>query len=81
MKFYTDRKQYIMFKLLLVPDVIQDNFIFIQYRAELITLAAASAAVPPCLKRDHGARWSIYKFPTLPISRAASQADDRERFS
>ena len=45
------------------------------------TFEAASAATPCCLKRDHGARSSMYKFPALPISSTASQADDSERFS
>ena len=45
------------------------------------TFAAASEAAAPCLKRDHGARSSMYKFPALPISSTASQADDNERFS
>lgn len=46
----------------------------------MLTFAAASEAAPPCLKRDHGARSSMYKFPALLISSTASQADDSERF-
>lgn len=45
------------------------------------TFAAASEAAPPCLKSAHGSCLSMYKFPALPISTTASQADDRERFS
>lgn len=48
---------FIKFKRLLFPYV---TGWMISYNGfDVITLAAASEAVPPCLKRDHGARSSI----------------------
>lgn len=45
------------------------------------TFDAVAKPDSPCLKRDHGAFSSIYKFPALPISSTAPQADDNSRFS
>lgn len=48
---------------------------------EFNTFFATSELGPPCLKRDHGACSSIYRFPALPISRIDSQADDSDKLS